>query len=53
VFEDYTSKQLIELRSLCAELIERTAALEQRADALLILENIDRELALRGEKEAA
>lgn len=50
MFEDYTTEQLVTLRFMCAELVEKTHDLEQRADALLLMEYIEEELALRAEQ---
>jgi hypothetical protein len=48
MLDDYTTNQLLELRLLCAGLIEQTEDIRKRADALLLIEYIDEELALRG-----
>jgi len=53
MFEDYTTKQLLELRCLCAEIAEQADEVEERADALLVLEYIDKELTLREERQSA
>lgn len=53
MFDEYTTNQLIELRALCADIIERTEGVEQRADALLILQGIEEELAMREYKKTA
>jgi hypothetical protein len=38
MFEDYTINQLLALRSLCADIIERADGVQQRADTLLVFE---------------
>lgn len=53
MFDEYTTSQLIELRSLCAEIVERTEGVEKRADTLLVLQSIEEELALREYKKTA
>ncbi len=53
MFEDYTTKQLVELRRLCADTARRASDVEQIADALLIMECIEEELVVRGRSEAA
>ena len=53
MFDDYTNKQLFELRSLCADIVERSDEVEKRADALLVLQHIDEELAMRDQKKSA
>jgi hypothetical protein len=50
MFEDYTINQLLALRSLCADTIERADEVQKRANALLLLEYIDEELAIREPK---
>ena len=51
--EDHTTKQLLELRSLCADILERADELETRVDALRALESIDEELTMRQRTKAA
>jgi len=53
MLDSYTTNQLVTLRSLCADMIEETSDVQQRADALLLLEQIDKELALRELKHSA
>ena len=53
MFEDFTINQLIELRSFCADMIERANGLQNRADTLLLLEHIDQELTTREQKKSA
>ncbi len=53
MFEGYTTNQLVELRVMCADIIERTDEIQKRADTLLILEHIDEELAMREFKKSA
>jgi hypothetical protein len=53
VFDYYTMKQLAELRSMCADGIERVENVQDRADTLLLIEHIDEELVLRDGKQAA
>jgi len=52
-FDHYTTDQLVELRSLCADMVEETTDAQKRADALLLLKHIDKELAMRELKQAA
>lgn len=47
MFDDYTTDQLVELRAMCADVIERAEDVEHRADALVVIEHIDQELAIR------
>jgi hypothetical protein len=53
MFEDYNTNQLLALRSLCADIIERTDDLRQRADTLLVFECLEEELAMREQKQSA
>jgi hypothetical protein len=53
MFDEYTTPQLIELRSLCADMVERTEEVETRADTLLVLQGIEEELASREYKKTA
>jgi hypothetical protein len=53
MFEDYNTNQLLALRSLCADIIERTDDLRQRADTLLVFECVEEELAMREQKQSA
>jgi hypothetical protein len=53
MFEDYTTKQLVELRHLCADTARHSNDVEQIADALLIIEYIEEELVVRCRSEAA
>lgn len=53
MFEDYTTNQLLELRSLCADTIELAEDVHKRADTLLLLEYIDEELAIREHRQSA
>ena len=50
MFDEYTTEQLVHLRLLCADAIERNEDIKQRADALLLLEYVEEELALRAEQ---
>jgi hypothetical protein len=52
MFDGYTTDQLLELRSLCADTIELADDVEKRADILLLLEHIDEELAIREPKQS-
>ena len=53
MFENCTTDKLVELRSLCADMIEETQDTRKRGDALLLLKRIDEELAMREVKQAA
>jgi hypothetical protein len=53
MFDEYTTDRLVELRSLWTVMIEEAEDIERRADALLLLERIDEELAIRDSKQAA
>ena len=53
MFDGYTTNQLLKLRSLCADIIERADEAQTRADALLLLGYIDEELAMREQKKIA
>jgi hypothetical protein len=53
MFDDYSTKQLDNLRLLCAESIERTDEVQERADALLLLQYIEDELAARVRRKSA
>jgi hypothetical protein len=53
MFDEYSTKKLVELRSLCADMVEETDGIQERADALLLLEHIDKELAMREMKQSA
>jgi len=52
MFDDYTTDQLVNLRILCVDL-EKTQEVRQRADAHLLLQYIEEELALRALKRSA
>jgi hypothetical protein len=52
MFDDYTHAQLVELRLICIAMAEQGSSTEQRADALLLLEYIDQELAIRERRKA-
>jgi hypothetical protein len=47
MFDEYTKTQLLELRRVCADTVERGSTTEELADALLLLDCIDQELATR------
>jgi len=53
MFDNYTTKQLVELRSLCVDMILETEDAQQRMDALLLMKHIDQELAAREFLQAA
>lgn len=53
MFDEYTMNQLVELRAMCADIIEQTGDIQKRADTLLILQHIEEELALREHKKSA
>ena len=53
MFDNYTTRQLLELRSMCADTIEKSDDVQQRADTLLVLEHIEDELSMRQEKLSA
>ncbi len=53
MFEDYNTHQLLALRSLCADLVEQTGDVRQRADTLLVFECVEEELAMREQKKSA
>ena len=53
MFEGYTISQLLALRSLCADTIELADDVEKWANTLLLLECIDKELAIREHKQPA
>ncbi len=53
LFGDYTTTQLLQLRSLCAEMVDKTDDVQSRADILLILDHIEEELELRQEQKLA
>jgi hypothetical protein len=47
MFNDYTTDQLVQLRTMCANVIERTEDVKRRMDVLLIIDHIDQELIIR------
>ncbi len=47
MLDNYTTKQLLELHSLCTDLVEEIDHIEPRADALLVLQFINEALANR------
>jgi hypothetical protein len=51
MFDGYTTEQLLELRSLCADIVAEEGA--ERSDALLILNYIDEEFRMREWGKAA
>lgn len=53
MFDGYTMNQLLELRAMCADMIEQTDEIQRRADNLLFLQHIDEELAEREYKKSA
>jgi hypothetical protein len=53
MFEDFTTIKLLALRALFVETAEQGEDAEKRADALLILQNIDEEIKIRERKESA
>lgn len=53
MFEDYSTQQLLNLRSLCADLAGQGDTLESRADALSVVEFIDEELMDREQRKSA
>jgi hypothetical protein len=53
MFEDYTTNQLIELRRLCSDTVERTRDVAEAADALMVLEYIEEELMMRNQEKSA
>jgi hypothetical protein len=53
MFDDYTTTQLIALRHLCGDIVERAASAQEAADVLLILEYIDEELTMREHSKSA
>jgi hypothetical protein len=53
MFHDYTIEELLELRCLCLENIERINDTAERADTLLVLECIEQELSRRQSSKAA
>jgi hypothetical protein len=53
MFDEYTTNHLIQLRSVCIDIIEQLDECEQRADTLLLLQHIDKELAMREYKQSA
>ena len=53
MFKAYPTSRLVDLRSLCADVVEVTGDTEKRAETLLILQRINEELAARQEKQAA
>jgi hypothetical protein len=53
MFGDYTTQQLIELRHLCHSMVARSATVQEAADALLIVQHIDEELARREQAKTA
>ena len=53
MFDNYTTKQLVALRSLCVDMILETTDTQKRTDALLLMKHIDQELAAREFLQAA
>lgn len=53
MFEDYTTQQLRNLRSLCADIAGQSDTVETRANALSVVEFIDEELMDREQKKSA
>jgi hypothetical protein len=53
MFEEYTTNQLVELRLWCTDLIVDTNDFQKRGDALLLLKQVDEELANRRERQSA
>ena len=53
MFDGYTTAQLVGLRSLCVDLIEDATDMRKAADALVLLELLDKELAEHELKPAA
>ncbi len=53
MFDEYTTNQLVELRAMCADILERTDDIQKRADTLLVLEHIEEELVMREHKKSA
>jgi len=53
MFENCSTDKLVELRSLCADMIEETHDYRKRGDALLLLKRIDEELVIRESNRAA
>jgi len=53
MLEYYSIKQLLSLRSICADTVERADEIEDRANALLMLEQLDEELSAREQKKSA
>ncbi len=51
MIDDYSTPQLIELRNVCLEMVERAPNTKASADALLLLEQIDEVLASREQQQ--
>jgi hypothetical protein len=52
MFDEYTTTQLVEIRSLCTDLIERTDEIKTRADSLLVMQHVEKELVMREQKQS-
>jgi len=52
MFESYTTKQLVRLRSLCVEMTNKTEEARERAEFVLLLKNLDKELADRQRRQS-
>jgi hypothetical protein len=53
MLDEYTTDKLVELRSLCTDLILETNDTQRRAETLLLMKHIDEELAMRKSRQAA
>lgn len=53
MFDDYSTQQLLNLRSLCADVAVHSGTAESRANALSVVKFIDEELMDREQKKSA
>jgi hypothetical protein len=56
MFDEYTTDQLIELRSFCSDVVDASGKAPytlKAKDVVLLIEHIDKELALRERQKAA
>ena len=52
MFADYTTLQLSELRSLCSDILSLTQENKKRSDSLIVIQHVERELALRQQEQS-
>ncbi len=53
MFDEHTTNELIELRKMFASVIANSAKTQETGDAIVIVEHIERELAIRKQLNAA